>query len=80
MYLVEVNLPFDHGGRSARIDLVDDEDRSAEFDVVEGGFAPGGDSLLKSVYWFSTFVTEDHNRLDTMVGGSKRRRRKKFRR
>lgn len=76
MFLVEVTLNFDHNGGSARVDLVDHEHGSVEFDVVEGGDALGGDGLLESVYWFGISAAEDYTRLVTMVGGSKLRRGK----
>jgi hypothetical protein len=79
MSLVEITLFFDHNGGSAWVDRVDHEHKFAKFDVIKGGQALGGDDLLKSVYSFSTFSAEDHTRLDTMVGGAERRRRKKSR-
>jgi hypothetical protein len=48
--LVEVAFLFDHSGPSARIDFIDYEHRSAEFDIVEGGDALGGDSLFESAW------------------------------
>jgi hypothetical protein len=75
-FRVEVTLRFDHNGGSAWVDLVDHEHGSVKFDVVEGGDALGGDSLLELVYWFGTFAAGDYTRLVTMVGGSKPRRGK----